>query len=244
MTTATTTPHETEPGPVVVPPAFLAMTSAAERFRQSADAFRDAITPTLLATERASRDAYALATASERVSKSLSASVRALQGLRRSGHPSMAFLHGRPEDLTRLDREARRVAHGNALLGVRIARLLGDLLVHGRTYTADLAALAFRGDAEAREEWETLAEDGEATALAVLDLLADLDALTAAADALAAEVAALVSAATLSDLPETAEPIPPPRITLAGSLDPHAPPVAASRATAGNVLTAGRSPMR
>lgn len=240
--TTTTTP-ETSPGPVVVP-AWTALTSAADRFRQTSEAFRDAIAPTILATERASRDAYALATASEQVTKSLSASVRALQGLRRSGHPSMAHLHGRPEDLTRLDREARRVAHGNALLGVRIARLLGDLLVHGRTYTADLAALAFRGDAEAREEWEALAEDGDPTALAVVDLLRDLDALTDAADALAAEVASLVSAATLTDLPETAEPIPPPRITLAGSLDLNAPPVASQRATAGNVLTAERSPMR
>ena len=242
--TTTTTPHETEPGPVVVVPAYLAMTSAAERFRQTSEAFRVAMTPAVLMAERASRDAYALTEASERVSKSLGASMRALQGLRRSGHPSVALLHGRPEDLIRLDREARSVAHGNALLGVRISRYLGSLIVRGRTYTADLAALAFRGDAEARAEWESLAEDGNPDALAVLDLLAALDALTSAADSLAAEVASLVASVALTALPETAEPIPPPRITLAGSLDLNAPPVAPVSATAGNVRPAKRSPMR
>lgn len=240
--TTTTTPT-TAPGPVVVP-AYLALTTAAERFRLTSEAVRDALTPAYVMATRASRDAYALTAASDHVAQSLSASMQALQGLRLSGHPSVALLHGRPEDLTRLDREARAVAHGNALLGVRIARYLGGLLARGRAYTADLAALAFRGDAAARAEWEALAEDGDADALSVLDLLSALDALTDAADALAAEVAALVSAASLSGLPETAEPLPPPRITLAGSLDLNAPPVASRSATAGNVLPAIGSPMR
>ena len=88
-----------------------------------------------------------------------------------------------------------------------------------------------------------MAEDGNADALAVLDLLAELDALTHAAEELAAAVAELVSSVSLSQIPETAEPIPPPRSVLAGSLDLNAPPAAASSATSGNVLPVTRSPM-
>lgn len=242
--TTTTTPETVPAVSVVMSEGTLAaLTENALRMRTAADTFRDAISPAYAMAEKASRDAYTLTAASERVQRSLSATVTALQGLRRSGHPSMAFLYGRPEDLTRLDREARRVAHGNALLGVRIARYLGGLLSHGKTYTADLAALAFRGDEEARREWEAMAEDGNAEALAVLDLLAELDALTHAAEELAAAVAELVSSVSLSQIPETTEPTPPPRLVLAGSLDLNAPPVAASSATAGNVLPVTRSPM-
>lgn len=242
----TMTPETTAPAVSVAMSSetVTAILDNARRMQETADAIRENLSPAYVMAQKAAGNAYRMAEASERVTRTLSESVRALQGLRRSGHPSVATLYGRPEDLTRLDREARTVAHGNALLGVRIARYLGGLLVRGRTYTADLAALALRGDADARREWEDMAEDGNADALAVLDLLADLDALTAAADALAGEVAALVSEVSLSQIPETTEPIPPPRLVLSGSLDVHAPPVAPCSATAGNVRPAGRSPMR
>lgn len=239
--TDTTTPHETAPGFVVAPPAYLAMRSAAERLQADADAIRAAFAPTLLAAENATRAHVAV---TEKVSKSLAATVRALQGLRREGHPAMSSYRGRAEDLTRLDREARAIAHGHARIGVRVTRLLAALLTSGRNHSADLAALAFRGDPEARAEWRHLLAEGDPLALVVVEILTDLERLEADADALAAEVAALVAAPYLTGLPETAEPPPPPRISLAGSLEPCAPPVASWSATAGTVLPAFRSPMR
>lgn len=241
--TDTTTPHETAPGFVVTPPAYLAMRSAAERLQADADAIRETFAPTLLAAENATRAHVAV---TEKVTKSLAATVRALQGLRRSNHPSMSFSPGRAEDLTRLNREARAIAHGNARIGVRVTRLLGALLVSGGygQASADLAALAFRGCPDARAEWRQRLAEGDPLALVVVEILTDLERLEAKADALAAEVAALVAAPYLTGLPETAEPPPPPRIHLAGSLEPCAPPVASWSATAGTVLPAFRSPMR
>ena len=240
MTTATPT-LGTDLGPVVAP-AFLAMTNAAERFRQSSDAFRAAMSPTVHAVESASRDAAALAAASERLSRSLSPSVRALDSLVRwAGEVERS---GRSAEVARLGRTARRIARGNTRISVALARILTHLRASGQTFSADLVTAALLGDPDALAYWQGVAGHDDGLGLVVLTMLEEIDGMRADADALAAEVATLVASVALTDLPETAEPLPPPRISLAGSLDLHAPPVAPRSATAGTVLTANGSPMR
>lgn len=243
--TATTTTVETEPGPVVVP-AYLALTTAAERFRQTEDALRKAFTPTAILAAEIGREASRMATATEQISREVAASRKALEQVSRWAAEYRAEHAERSAQVARLRRDARRISRGNARISVTLTRLLTYLRDHGETWTADLVTLALQGDPDALRYWHTAEDHGapEDITAAVLSLLQDLAALRADADALAAEVAALVASVTLTDLPETAEPIPPPRITLAGSLDPNAPPVASPSATAGNVLTANGSPMR
>ena len=240
--TTTTTPHETEPGPVVVVPAYLALTSAAERFRQTSEAFRVAMTPAVLMAERASRDAYALASASEQITRSMSATRKTLESLVRWS--AEIERSGKSAEVARLGRAARRIARGNTRISVTLARLLTHLRANGQTVSADLVTAALLGDADAITYWQGVAGHDDGLGLVVVTMLEDLDGMRADAESLAAEVASLVASVTLTDLPETAEPIPPPRITLAGSLDPNAPPVASLSATAGNVRPAKRSPMR
>ena len=254
MTTTTTTPAAPTVSVVMASNTLAALTENAQRMRTAADTFREALTPAYLMAERATRDTYALASGTERVQQMVTASTRALRGLTSSAHfwPALdhhgtavtAALYGRSEEIARLGRDARKIARGNTRVSVSVARYLSFLHDHGRTYTADLAALAFRGDLDARREWESMAEAGDPDALVVVTILQEIDGMRADAEHLAAEVAALVASVTLTDLPDTAEPLPPPRITLTGSLDLHAPPVASPSATAGNVLTANGSPMR
>lgn len=249
--TTTTTPKTAPAVSVVMAPHTLAALEAnARRMRTAADTFRDTLTPAYLMAERAHRDAY---TGTERVREMVGEITRSLQALRDTTRfpaalthhttASLAVMYGRADQIARLGRDARKIARGNTRISVAVARYLSFLRDRGRDYTADLVALALRGDLDARREWEAMAEDGDPDALVVLGILQDLDGMIADAEGLAAEVAALVASVTLTDLPETAEPIPPPRITLTGSLDLHAPPVAAMSATAGNVLPANRSPM-
>ena len=240
--TTTTTPHETEPGPVVVVPAYLALTSAAERFRLTSEALRLAMTPTIRAAERASRDAYALASATEGLTRSLSATRRTLESLTRWS--AEIERSGKSAEVARLGRAARRIARGNTRISVSLARLLTHLRANGQTYSADLVTAALLGDADALTYWQGVAGHDDGLGLVVLTMVEEIDGMRADADALAEEVASLVASVTLTDLPETAEPIPPPRITLAGSLDLNAPPVAPTSAIAGNVRPAKRSPMR
>jgi len=235
--TATTTHHETEPGPVVVP-AYTAMTSAVDRFLQAENAMRESLEPLARMTLDLGAEAARVASVTETISRQVTATTTALERLTRQARP------GRSEDLSHLTREARRIARGNTRISVTVARYVSFLHARGRHYTADLVALALRGDADARAYWEDALAQGDPDALVVVTVLEDLDGMREDADALAAEVAHLVASATLTDLPETAEPIPPPRLCLAGSIDLCAPPAQTVSATAGNVLPAERSPMR
>jgi hypothetical protein len=242
--TATTTPHATEPGPVVVP-AYTAMTSAVDRFLQAENAMRESLEPVARMARDLGEEVARMASASEVISRQVSASMAALRSVRQSSHPAFANRGGEHSaTLGHLTREGRRISHGNARVSVRIAYLIRTLREMGYTAQADLVARALRGDEEIRDAFTARAEEGHPVALEVLAILADLDALQAQADALAAEVAHVVASAALTDLPETAEPIPPPRLCLAGSIDLCAPPAQTVSATAGNVLPAERSPMR
>jgi hypothetical protein len=242
--TTTTTPDATEPGPVVVP-AYAAMTTAVERILQAEAAMRESLEPVARMARDLQAEASRMATASETVSRQIAASMDALRSVRQSAHPAFSSRGGEHSaTLGNLTREGRRIAHGNARVSVRIAYLIRTLREEGYTLQADLVARALRGDEEVRDAFTARAEEGHPVAVIVLEILADLDTLQAQADALAAEVAHLVASATLTDLPETAEPIPPPRLSLAGSIDLCAPPARAFSATAGNVLPAERSPMR
>jgi hypothetical protein len=249
--TTTTTPHATERGPVVVSacqipaPSYVAMTSAVDRFLQAETAMRESLEPVARMARDLGAEVARMASASETVARQITASMDALRSVRQASHPAFSNRGGgHSASLARLDREARRIAHGNARLGVRIAYLLTLLRENGYTARADLVARALRGDEEIRAAFTVRAEEGDEVALLVLEILSDLNALQARADALASEVAHLVASATLTDLPETAEPAPPPRLSLAGSIDLCAPPAQTVSATAGNVLPAERSPMR
>lgn len=239
--TETTTPEATAPGrPVVSPASSLDLfRSAADRFRQDEDAIRKALAPTERLADSITREVGRMESTSQRITRQVSATAEALEALSRH----LGRDHGRAGALARLTRKGRRITRGNARLSVSVARYLSDLTGSGRVITADLAARALEGDAEARREWQDLADLGDPDAATVLGFLADLGRMQAEADALAADTAALVASVGLADLPETAEPVAPPRITLAGSLDLNAPPVAAWSATAGNVRPARRSPM-
>lgn len=238
--TATTTP-ETSPGPVVVP-AWTALTSAAERFRRTEDAVRKSLAPSAFLAVDLGREVARAATATETLTRQLSATRDALDGIVRwAGEIER---QGKSAEVARLGREARRIARGNTRISVTLARLLTALRDNGQTLSADLVTSALLGDPDALAYWHGVVGKDDGLALVVVTILEDLEGMRADADALAAEVADLVASVSLTDLPDTAEPIPPPRITLAGSLDLHAPPVAALSATAGIVLTAERSPMR
>ena len=248
--TTTTTPHATAPGPVVVhacqipAPSYLALTSAVDRFLQAETAMRESLEPVARMARDLGAEVARMASASETVARQIAATSEALRSVRQASHPAFSNRGGEHSaSLARLDREARRIAHGNAHLGVRIAYLLTLLRENGYTARADLVARALRGDEDVCAAFTLRAEEGDELALLVLEILSDLDALQAQADALAAEVAHLVASATLTDLPETAEPVPPPRLSLAGSIDLCAPPRRAISATAGNVRPVERSPM-
>lgn len=242
--TTTTTPHETEPGPVVVP-AHTAMTSAVDRLLQTEKSMRGNLEPLARMAADLGAEVARMATATETISRQVSASMAALRFVRQSSHPAFTNRGGeRSADLARITRGGRRIARGNARVAVRITYLIRLLREEGYTFQADTVARAFLGDEEIRDAFTARAEEGHPVALEVMAILADIDALQAQADALADEVAHLVASATLTDIPETAEPTPPPRLSLAGSIDLCAPPRRAISATAGNVLPAERSPMR
>lgn len=222
--------------------ATLTTMTALARFRDAEDAVRKAFAPTANLAAEIGREASRMATATEQISRQVSATRQTLESfVRWAGEVERS---GRSAEVARLGREARRIARGNTRISVTLARLLTHLRANGQTLSADLVTAALRGDADALTYWEGVAGHDDGLGLVVLTMLEEIDGMRADADALAAEVADLVASVTLTDLPETAEPIPPPRITLAGSLDLNAPPVASPSATAGNVHTAERSPMR
>lgn len=219
-----------------------AMASALQRFGQTETAIRNAFTPTANLTAALGRDIAHAVTVTEQVSQQVSITVQTLDGLVRWA--GEAERTGRSAQIARLGSEARRITRGNTRISVALVRLLTHLRGNGQTFTADLVAAALLGDADALAYWQGVVGRDDGTALVVLTMLEEIDGMRDDALALAAEVAEVAAALSLTDIPETAEPIPPPRILLAGSIDLCAPPAALVSATAGNVLPGERLPMR
>lgn len=135
---------------------------------------------------------------------------------------------GRSAELIALTHDARRLMLGNSELAVRTAKVLTAYRKNGLTTGADLAALAIRGDADALESVQSLAEYRDPLACEVLAIVRALGALTLAAADLAERTADLVAHYVTADLIKAAATsdlvlIPLPRYVLAGSVDRCAP---------------------
>lgn len=213
----TTTTAEAMAGPVVVP-AINAAAQSLQRLGEALgrEASRIAMTTTGLQH-----------TAQEIVTQITEPARKAAEGI--AAHRHRLAAAGRSHRLASLDADARRIAHGHGVIAVRIAHLIADLHAQGRDYEADLVAAALRGDEVALRDIGSLVGEGSPLGLLVLAIATDLDALTDAVTVFTTEVADLIAEVSAADLHDLTDPLPPPRMTLAGSVDTTAPPAALQR---------------
>jgi len=125
------------------------------------------------------------------------------------------------EELSHLSRKARKLTHGKDVLTVEVLRLVAHIAKERGAYSAATATQALSGDEEALEAFTELAQDGDALAVSLLDLISRLAVFTLEVAALIEEAAQAVAPYVLATV-ETFIPSPP-RTVLAGSIERAAP---------------------
>ncbi len=131
-----------------------------------------------------------------------------------------AATRGQSAGLTRRTRHALTLTRRHAHLADRAVALLARIRSQDRTYTADIFALALAGDLDALHTVRDLAGDLDADELA--DILDELHRVRVAVAWIAATLEDPV--APMPATPTPAADVDPPRLILAGSVDPCAPP--------------------
>lgn len=145
--------------------------------------------------------------------------------------------------LARLKSETRCLTWGNDVLARDISALIAQQKAAGKLWALILIRQALSGDADSIARWQELAQGPEPDALAVqvCSILARLNVLLSAVAQLLDDVTRLAAPSLIAGA-ECA--LAPPRASLVGSLDSHAPPRASRSGAPGLVQSLRNAPER